>query len=283
MVCNPILLLGGVSARSPCHGRARPGHPRLAVLDQAKVLDQATAWVAGTRPAMTWGARGRLPDHTIDVTRVGYDPEMPGHAIRPPVPEQGRMVSNPILLLGGVSARSPCHGRACPGHPRLAVLDQAKTWVAGTRPAVTRGAGGRLRDHTIDVTRVGYDDVARVGYDPEMPGHATRPPVPDRPIARPLISIPQSAVDRTAGLLRGALGRVERVLHLLSGTIQAAAGPFGGALLVAGGQTRQHHGTGGNHQRFTHKHLAFEQTCPNVRVRDRLHRLDRDRLGTEGR
>jgi hypothetical protein len=33
-----------------------------------------------------------------------------------------------------------CHGRARPGHPRLALPDAAKSWVAGTRPAMTPGA-----------------------------------------------------------------------------------------------------------------------------------------------
>jgi hypothetical protein len=32
-----------------------------------------------------------------------------------------------------------CHGRTWPGHPRLAVLKQEKSWVAGTRPAMTQG------------------------------------------------------------------------------------------------------------------------------------------------
>src|SRR3954451_20230004 len=31
-----------------------------------------------------------------------------------------------------------CHGRAGPGHPRLAVLEGAKSWVAGARPAMTQ-------------------------------------------------------------------------------------------------------------------------------------------------
>src|SRR6059058_126487 len=30
-----------------------------------------------------------------------------------------------------------CHGRAWLGHPRLAVLQQGKSWMAGTRPAMT--------------------------------------------------------------------------------------------------------------------------------------------------
>src|SRR5690349_20800016 len=29
------------------------------------------------------------------------------------------------------------HGRACPGHPRLALLRHYKTWVPGTRPGMT--------------------------------------------------------------------------------------------------------------------------------------------------
>src|SRR4051794_38552590 len=32
----------------------------------------------------------------------------------------------------------PCHGRPYPGHPRLAVLERAKSWVAGPSPAMTR-------------------------------------------------------------------------------------------------------------------------------------------------
>jgi hypothetical protein len=34
----------------------------------------------------------------------------------------------------------PCHGRACPGHPRLAVPVETKSWMAGPSPAMTRGA-----------------------------------------------------------------------------------------------------------------------------------------------
>jgi hypothetical protein len=29
------------------------------------------------------------------------------------------------------------HGRACPGHPRLSCLMEAKTWMPGTRPGMT--------------------------------------------------------------------------------------------------------------------------------------------------
>src|SRR6478735_6030779 len=32
------------------------------------------------------------------------------------------------------------HGRACPGHPRLSCSSEAKTWMPGTRPGMTRFA-----------------------------------------------------------------------------------------------------------------------------------------------
>src|SRR5688572_2512063 len=35
------------------------------------------------------------------------------------------------------------HGRACPGHPRLARGADAKTWIPGTRPGMTLNAGPR--------------------------------------------------------------------------------------------------------------------------------------------
>ena len=31
-----------------------------------------------------------------------------------------------------------CHGRACPGHPRLSCLAEARTWMPGTSPGMTR-------------------------------------------------------------------------------------------------------------------------------------------------
>jgi hypothetical protein len=31
----------------------------------------------------------------------------------------------------------PCHGRAWPGHPRLAVVKQAKTWMGGHGTGMT--------------------------------------------------------------------------------------------------------------------------------------------------
>src|SRR3954452_19805796 len=31
-----------------------------------------------------------------------------------------------------------CHGRPCAGHPRLAVLEVAKSWMAGPSPAMTQ-------------------------------------------------------------------------------------------------------------------------------------------------
>src|SRR5690349_21722701 len=45
-----------------------------------------------------------------------------------------------------VEAAQPltCHARARPGHPRLAESSQAKTWMAGTSPAMTRGEDGVL-------------------------------------------------------------------------------------------------------------------------------------------
>ena len=30
-----------------------------------------------------------------------------------------------------------CHAGACPGHPRLSAAQLEKTWMAGTRPAMT--------------------------------------------------------------------------------------------------------------------------------------------------
>jgi hypothetical protein len=33
------------------------------------------------------------------------------------------------------------HGRACPGHPRLSCLTEAKTWMPGTRPGMTSFVG----------------------------------------------------------------------------------------------------------------------------------------------
>jgi hypothetical protein len=44
------------------------------------------------------------------------------------------------------------HGRACPGHPRLASFEVRKTWMPGTRPGMTkniesaRSAKAALRD-----------------------------------------------------------------------------------------------------------------------------------------
>src|SRR5690349_5810748 len=40
------------------------------------------------------------------------------------------------------ATRSLCHARACPGHPRLSSV-AAKTWMAGTSPAITAEFGAR--------------------------------------------------------------------------------------------------------------------------------------------
>src|SRR5689334_4524034 len=87
--------------------------------------------------------------------------------------------------------------------------------------------------------------------------------------------IPQRAVDRPASPLRRALRRVDRVLNPFAGTVQAVTGALGGTLLVAGGQTCEHDSAGGDHQRFTHKHLSCEQNRRNDRSRNRFHRRDR--------
>jgi hypothetical protein len=38
--------------------------------------------------------------------------------------------------------RRPCHDRALPGHPRIAVVDAPKSWVAGPSPVMTQDEDG---------------------------------------------------------------------------------------------------------------------------------------------
>jgi hypothetical protein len=78
-----------------------------------------------------------------------------------------------------------------------------------------------------------------------------------------LSSVPECPVDRAAGGLCRTLGRVERVLHLLAGVIEALAGFLGRALLVAGGQARQHDAAGGNEQYSAHMILSVWMKCRN--------------------
>jgi hypothetical protein len=196
------------------------------------------------------------------------------------------MVGGPVRVLGDLPSRSPCHsllpgsqchGRVCPGHPRLWLSQHRQSWMAGSRPAMTRRPGGRRCQ--AGITFAG-PNAETLGPATETLDQDTGTSMPGHWPQRLPRSIPQRAVYRSAGLFCRSPGRAERVLNLFAGTIQAAAGPFGGSFLVARGQAHQHHGAAGNHQQFTHKHLSIEQNPRNDCVWDRLHRVGCDRLVT---
>jgi hypothetical protein len=100
----------GIHVLPPCHskdvdGRDKPGH------DKSKDVDGRD--IGGRKHAVLWTA---IPCHD--------EWESP---IAP-------LVLRAVLLVQCLSAR---HARACRGHPRLAALQQTKTWMAGTSPAMT--------------------------------------------------------------------------------------------------------------------------------------------------
>lgn len=99
------------------------------------------------------------------------------------------------------------------------------------------------------------------------------------PGPQPAVSVPQRAVDFAPGRLRRPLRRIQRVLHLLPGVIQALAGPFARSFLVAGGEPGQHQGTGSDQQRLAHETLFKSGDNPNGPDILRLHRSGNIRVG----
>src|SRR3954454_23725306 len=70
-----------------------------------------------------------------------------------------------------ISGSDRRHGRACPGHPRLACCEKSKTWMPGPRPGMTKKQGRapcsysplhRLHDllrGVIEIVRGGHVEV----------------------------------------------------------------------------------------------------------------------------
>src|SRR5688572_23118310 len=78
----------------------------------------------------------------------------------------------PLMAVPGSSpgTASPRHARARRGHPRLS-LQAAKTWMAGTSPAMTdvsKASIHRLPDR-------GIDDAARLSVPGDCPAHRMDP------------------------------------------------------------------------------------------------------------
>src|ERR1700688_2359006 len=69
------------------------------------------------------------------------------------------------------------HGGACPGHPRLSCLTEAKTWMPGTRPGMT-SVDEILEPHGEE--RVSYQvaNVARHSRNPALQHLDLRWPLP---------------------------------------------------------------------------------------------------------
>ena len=130
------------------HDRPRAGHPRRAAATtpterarpRGRRVRDGTAWVAGTRPAMTGGRGSGVRDAPHRHRRCAFMPA-PTHHSSPTDPPR-----HPLRR----------HDRPCAGHPRRAAattpMERARprgrrvrdgsAWVAGTRPAMT-GAGRR--------------------------------------------------------------------------------------------------------------------------------------------
>ena len=56
-------------------------------------------------------------------------------------------------VMGLRASGIPCHGRACPGHPRLSCCDAVKTWMPGSSPGMTNEfvSTDRSRTHLRDL------------------------------------------------------------------------------------------------------------------------------------
>jgi len=82
----------------------------------------------------------------------------------------------------------PAQGQACAGHPRLAVLEGAKSWLAGPGPAMTQGQRPRPPPRSVSACagKPGHDDMgaadqpSRKGTSP--PACKGRPNLPARDV-----------------------------------------------------------------------------------------------------
>jgi glycosyltransferase A (GT-A) superfamily protein (DUF2064 family) len=88
-------------------------------------------------------------DRLLDETAMAHPRLFPGLT-----PGGGHSVG------AGARAALSCHGRARPGHPRLAVADETKSWVPGPSPAMTQTIGSDLLPYAAPHTALA---LARMG------------------------------------------------------------------------------------------------------------------------